>query len=133
MQPKPFTMTKELEAKIDADLAQVLENPHDAPGAIFGAPSVRRGKVDKLHSESPPPRPEDYQPADPPEDPINPSHYRRHPSGIECIDVTRHLNFNIGNAIKYLWRHMDKGTPIDDLKKAQWYIDDEIRRLEGKR
>lgn len=67
------------------------------------------------------------------EDPINPSHYRKHPSGIECIDVTRHLNFNIGNAIKYLWRHMDKGNPIDDLQKAQWYIDDEIRRLQGKR
>lgn len=68
-----------------------------------------------------------------PEDPINPAHYRKHPSGIECIEVTRHMNFNVGNAIKYLWRYMDKGDPIENLKKAQWYIDDEIRRLEGKR
>lgn len=68
-----------------------------------------------------------------PEDAINPSHYRKHPSGIECIEVVRHMNFNVGNAIKYLWRYLDKGDPIENLKKAQWYIDDEIRRLEGKR
>lgn len=66
-------------------------------------------------------------------DPVNPSHYRKHPSGIECIEVTRHMNFNVGNAIKYLWRYMDKGDPIENLKKAQWYIDDEIRRLQGLR
>jgi hypothetical protein len=66
-------------------------------------------------------------------DAINPSHYRKHPSGIECIEVTRHMNFNVGNAIKYLWRYMDKGDPIENLKKAQWYIDDEIRRLQGLR
>lgn len=67
-----------------------------------------------------------------PEDNINPSHYRKHPSGIECIEITRHMNFNVGNAIKYLWRYMDKGDPVENLKKAQWYIDDEIRRLGGK-
>ncbi len=69
----------------------------------------------------------------PAEDAINPAHYRKHPSGIECIEVTRHMNFNVGNAIKYIWRHMDKGDPIENLKKAQWYLDDEIRRLEGLR
>lgn len=67
------------------------------------------------------------------EDAINPAHYRRHPSGIECIEVTRHMNFNLGNAIKYIWRHADKGDPVENLKKAQWYLDDEIRRLEGLR
>ena len=66
-------------------------------------------------------------------DPINPSHYRKHPSGIECIEVTRHMNFNTGNAIKYIWRYLDKGDAIENLKKAQWYLDDEIRRLEGLR
>lgn len=69
----------------------------------------------------------------PAEDAINPAHYRKHPSGIECIEVTRHMNFNTGNAIKYIWRYLDKGDPIENLKKAQWYLDDEIRRLEGKR
>lgn len=67
------------------------------------------------------------------EDAINPSHYRKHPSGIECIEITRHLNFNVGNAIKYLWRYQDKGNPVENLQKAQWYIDDEIRRLQGLR
>ena len=65
-------------------------------------------------------------------DPVNhPAHYTSHPSGVECIEVTRHMNFNIGNAIKYLWRHGAKGNPIEDLKKAAFYINDEIKRLEN--
>lgn len=50
---------------------------------------------------------------------------------IECIDVTRHLNFNIGNAIKYLWRCELKGNKLEDLKKASWYIQDEIDNLKN--
>lgn len=45
---------------------------------------------------------------------------------IECIEVTRHLSFNIGNAMKYLWRCELKGNTIEDLKKSIWYIQDEI-------
>jgi hypothetical protein len=64
-------------------------------------------------------------------DPVNnPSHYKSHPSGVECIEVTEHLNFCIGNAVKYLWRCDDKVNPIQDLKKARWYIDREISRRE---
>lgn len=63
-------------------------------------------------------------------DPVNhPKHYTSHPSGIECIEVTRHMNFNCGNAIKYLWRAGMKDAPIQDLEKAAWYIKDEIERL----
>ncbi len=63
-------------------------------------------------------------------DPVNhPKHYTAHPSGIECIDVTRHMGFNIGNAIKYLWR-FDLKNGIEDLKKAAWYIQDEIKKRE---
>lgn len=51
-------------------------------------------------------------------------------SPIECIDVTRHMNFNIGNAMKYIWRHEHKNNAIEDLKKAAWYLFDEIARLE---
>jgi len=47
---------------------------------------------------------------------------------IECIDVTRHLSFNIGNAMKYLWRCELKGRTLEDLKKAAWYIQDEINK-----
>lgn len=50
---------------------------------------------------------------------------------IECINVTRHMNFNIGNAIKYLWRCNHKGNAIEDLKKAAWYLNDEIKKREN--
>jgi len=45
---------------------------------------------------------------------------------IECIDVSRHYNFNIGNAIKYIWRCDLKANAIEDLEKAIWYLKDEI-------
>lgn len=97
-------------------------------------------------------------------DPVNhPKHYTSDPSGIECIQITRHRNFNIGNAIKYLWRAglksasftgqiipvedgnivkalqtaevlgkvINRSKQIEDLKKARWYIADEIQRLGG--
>ena len=71
----------------------------------------------------------------PPVDNINPAHYRSHPSGIECIDVTRWMNFNLGNAVKYIWRctlkHGTLAGQLEDLKKAVWYLSDEIERLEG--
>ena len=62
----------------------------------------------------------------------HPLHYTSHPSGVECIQITEHYNFNIGNAIKYLWRHGKKhdDKTIEDLKKAQWYINREISRLQ---
>lgn len=70
----------------------------------------------------------------------HPKHYTSDPSGIECIDITRHRNFNVGNAIKYLWRaglkiDADKSSinkQIKDLEKAVWYIVDEIHRLGGR-
>ena len=62
-------------------------------------------------------------------DPVNkPRHYLSHPSGIECIQVTEHMGFCIGNAIKYLWRADEKGNALEDLKKAAWYIQREIDR-----
>lgn len=70
------------------------------------------------------------------DDAINhPSHYTSLPAkcsgcgkSIECIDVVRHLTFNIGNAIKYLWRCDFKKAPLEDLEKSIWYIRDEIER-----
>lgn len=63
----------------------------------------------------------------------HPSHYTSHPSGIDRIEITRHMSFNVGNAIKYLWRNGKKdGQPaVQDLEKAIWYIQDEIKRLKG--
>ena len=63
------------------------------------------------------------------EDLVNyPVHYTTDPSGIECIEITEHQNFCLGNAMKYIWRCDDKGTPIQDLEKAIWYINREIQR-----
>lgn len=63
-------------------------------------------------------------------DPVNhPKHYTSHPSGIECIEITRHMSFNVGNAFKYLWR-ADLKNGMEDLKKAKWYIEDEIKKRE---
>lgn len=66
-------------------------------------------------------------------DPVNrPTHYTSHPSGVECITIVEHLTFNVGNAIKYLWRAGLKGEArLEDLKKARWYVDREIQRLIG--
>ena len=69
----------------------------------------------------------------------HPAHYNSHPSGIECIEIARHHNFNIGNAIKYLWRaglKSEKGMEdadkqVEDLRKAIFYINDEIERIKS--
>lgn len=66
-------------------------------------------------------------------DAINPEHYRKHPSGIECIDVTQHMSFCLGNAVKYVWRAGLNGDAQEDLRKAIWYLNREIERLEYER
>lgn len=62
----------------------------------------------------------------------NPKHYTSHPSGIECLEITRHMGFNLGNVIKYIWRADLKGKNIEDLKKAAFYLQDEIELREQK-
>lgn len=76
----------------------------------------------------------------PPEhDPVkHPTHYTSDAKcgtcgeSIECIEVARVHSFTRGNAIKYLWRAGAKGDTVEDLKKAIWYIEDEIAQLEGR-
>jgi hypothetical protein len=64
-------------------------------------------------------------------DPVNhPSHYISHPSGLECIQITEHMNFCLGNAVKYIWRAgLKSNSAIEDLQKACWYLEREIERL----
>lgn len=65
-------------------------------------------------------------------DPVNhPAHYTQHPSGVECIEITEHMGFCLGNALKYIWRADLKGNAVEDLRKARFYIDREIERREG--
>jgi hypothetical protein len=68
-------------------------------------------------------------------DPVNhPPHYTSHPSGVECIAITRHMGFNLGNAMKYIWRaDLKHDSPIEDLEKAVWYIADEIKRRKAQK
>jgi len=64
-------------------------------------------------------------------DPVNhPRHYTSHPSGVECIQVTEHMGFNLGNAVKYIWRADLKNDAMEDLRKAAWYVQREIERRE---
>jgi hypothetical protein len=56
----------------------------------------------------------------------HPVHYTKHPSGIEYIQITEHMGFNLGNAIKYVWRADLKGSSEQDLRKAIWYIQREL-------
>lgn len=69
--------------------------------------------------------------SDAPKETVNhPPHYNAHPSGVECIDIVEHMTFNAGNAVKYIWRADFKhDDPIEDLKKAAWYVAREIQRL----
>jgi len=60
----------------------------------------------------------------------HPPHYNSHPSGIECVQITEHMGFCLGNAVKYIWRAGLKNDEIEDLRKAIWYINREIQRRE---
>lgn len=79
------------------------------------------------------------QESEKPDNVNHPKHYTSHPSGIECIEITRHYCFAIGNAIKYLWRAglkveeglTNKQKEIEDLEKAKWYINDRINQLKN--
>ena len=75
------------------------------------------------------------------DDKVNhPSHYTwlKDLCGIEVIDITRHMDFNLGNSIKYILRsghkkeegYTAKQKTIEDLKKAIWYLNDEIKMLQ---
>lgn len=70
-------------------------------------------------------------------DPVNhPDHYKR--GGVECIDLVEAIvarfpgmtGFRLGNVVKYVFRHLDKGDPLENLKKARWYLDREIEKYE---
>jgi hypothetical protein len=62
----------------------------------------------------------------------HPPHYTQHPSGVECIQITEHMSFCLGNAVKYIWRSgLKSKDPIMDLEKAAFYINREIQRIKA--
>lgn len=62
----------------------------------------------------------------------HPPHYTSHPSGVECIQITEHMGFNLGNALKYIWRADLKGSAVEDLEKAVFYINRELDKRRTK-
>lgn len=70
-------------------------------------------------------------------DAINPKHYSGFTDSAQPVDIAEHLSFNAGNALKYLARagRIDGQTKgggekiLEDLRKAEWYIQREIKRL----
>ena len=71
----------------------------------------------------------------------HPPHYTwlKDKCGIEVIDITRHMDFDLGNVVKYVLRQglkseegmSNKEKAIEDLKKSRGYLDDKIKILEG--
>jgi len=61
----------------------------------------------------------------------HPPHYSGHPSGLECIDVTRGMSFDLGNAVKYVYRAWSKGALRQDIEKARWYLIDYMRHADA--
>ena len=129
---KPFDVN-EIETGIEelVQNAKESKNLYDQFRPRPRSPSPVRREIDRVDSEGVASRPKDITEIIPTEgDSINhPSHYTSHPSGVECITITEHMNFCRGNAIKYIWRADEKGDPIENLKKARWYLDREIERL----
>jgi hypothetical protein len=60
----------------------------------------------------------------------HPPHYSAHPSGIECIVITREMTFDVGNAVKYIYR-CDAKNGRQDIEKAEWYLKDAIEHVDG--
>lgn len=131
-----FRITEAMEAEIEQEV-RTLAPTDDTPREMFGLPRIRRRPNSSRDSEGTTSPQEDHRDIAPTEevdatDPVNhPKHYTSHPSGIECITVTEWMSFNLGNCVKYIWRAGLKGYQLEDLKKARWYLEREIKRLEG--
>lgn len=95
----------------------------------FAAGSLTSKPIPFAMLDDPQTIPSDFKAFAPDHDAVNhPRHYTGHPSRVECIQITEHMNFCLGNAVKYIWRADLKADAIEDLKKAAWYIQREIER-----
>lgn len=115
----------------EMEVAQALDILRDVRNDLVGAkqPKYDTEQVGRMEQRDLPFMPPLHDPVN------NPSHYTSHPSGVEAIEITRHMGFNLGNAMKYLWRNgLKDGQPaVQDLEKAVWYIQDEIKRLKNQK
>jgi hypothetical protein len=104
---------------IDGDIIVNDENDDITPNDL-----VHQSEVDLYQDDAPPTT----------SDPVlSPSHYTAPGLDVECMDVIQALglDFPTGSALKYIWRHKNKGRPLQDLKKARENLDRAIRKLES--
>ena len=127
---------KEIRQFIDEEFKELIKPCEDNYHRLMEKVLQARFKIFDFISKDVPHKAQEVEEKE--NDSVNhPSHYTSHPSGIECIEITRHYCFSIGNAIKYLWRAglkkemglEDREKEIEDLRKAIWYIKDRIKQL----
>lgn len=127
---------KEIEQFIDEEFKELLKPCGNNYPKLIEKVLQARFKVFDFISKGIPNKGQEIEKKE--NDSVNhPSYYTSHPSGIECIEITRYYCFSIGNAIKYLWRAglkkemglEDKEKEVEDLRKAIWYINDRIKQL----
>lgn len=127
---------KEIRQFIDEEFKELLKPCENSYHKLIEKVLQARFKVFDFISKGIPNKGQEIEKKE--NDSVNhPSYYTSHPSGIECIEITRYYCFSIGNAIKYLWRAglkkemglEDKEKEVEDLRKAIWYINDRIKQL----
>jgi uncharacterized protein DUF3310 len=64
---------------------------------------------------------------------VNPAHYQKHPSGLQCVQVTEHMPANVAAVFKYFWRAglKESAPTIDDARKATWYANRQLILMGG--
>lgn len=104
-------VAKALKQKTGKELSEIICGPINLDGLEMKSGTIVLKKDDPIK----------YDPV------MKPLHYNKHPSGIECIQITEHMGFCLGNAMKYIWR-ADLKNGVEDLNKAIWYIQREISK-----
>ena len=120
---------------MEHDWKKIVKKP--APGIMNPGEFTVKGEPEQDETRCwNPPTPHSGYTAEKYNDPVDhPAHYTSSAAQcecgrrIECIDVVRHMGFNLGNIVKYLWR-ADLKNGLEDLKKAAWYLNDLIEQKE---
>ena len=106
-----WTQVTEEVKEVEATPAERLEASEKMNTEVIAKPKKSKPKADMVN---------------------HPPHYTSHPSGVECIQITEHMGFNLGNALKYIWRADLKGSAVEDLEKAIFYINRELDKRRTK-
>ena len=113
-------------ASVYVDYRMVVTEKVDKAVYVIGI--LRQGGTKEPYGQTAPDPSKENEMRDELKETVNhPPHYATHPSGVEAVDIAEHLSFNLGNAFKYVWRAKKKGKQEEDLEKAIWYLEREVR------